>query len=85
MTRAQPVRFDVRHLTRYDYGDEIAMSQHLLHLAPPPRSRCQVCHDSRIEVMPASDETWDGIDYFGNPTRVVNINHAHDTFTVDAR
>ena len=85
MTRAQPVRFDVRHLTRYDYGDEIAMSQHLLHLAPPPRSRWQVCHDSRIEVMPVSDETWDGIDYFGNPTRVVNINHAHDTFTVDAR
>lgn len=85
MTVAQPVRFDVRHVTRYDYGEAIAMSQHLLHLSPPPRTRWQVCDDSRIEVSPASEETWDGIDYFGNLTRVVNVNHAHQTFTVDAR
>ena len=84
MTQADPVDFDVRHVTRYDYGEAIAMSQHLLHLTPPPRLRWQVCHQSRIEVTPESDETWSGVDYFGNRTRVVNVNRAHETFTVDA-
>ena len=84
MIRSGPVDFDVRHVTRYDYGDAIAMSQHLLHLTPPQSTRWQVCHEARIDVAPESDETWAGLDYFGNQTRVVNVNRAHDTFTVDA-
>ncbi len=79
-----PVHYDVRHVTRYKYEDGVSMSQHLLHLQPLS-SPWQQCHDHRIEVTPAADETWTGVDFFGNRTQVVNVNHAHDEFCVDSR
>ncbi len=79
-----PLLYDVRHVTRYAYEDAVAMSQHLLHLQPLSNS-WQHCHHHRIEVTPSSDETWIGVDFFGNRTVVVNVNHAHDEFCVDSR
>ena len=62
-----PLLYDVRHVTRYAYEDAVAMSQHLLHLQPLSNS-WQHCHHHRIEVTPSSDETWIGVDFFGNRT-----------------
>lgn len=84
MTAPAAVSFDVRHLTRYAYGDPVAMSQHLLHLTPPPATRWQQCHEATITVLPEADESWEGVDFFGNRTLAVNVNRAHDSFSVDA-
>lgn len=76
--------YEVSHLSRYEYGEPVTMSQHLLHLVPRP-GPWQQCLQDRLEIAPQPDESSAGIDWFGNETRIVAINRPHTAFTVTAR
>jgi len=77
------VRYRVRHVTRYDYGEDVSVSHHLLHLTarPHPRQRVRRCGLS-IEPAPAvwSDHT----DYFGNTVTYVAVQEPHRQFAIIA-
>ncbi|MDR3514704.1 MAG: transglutaminase family protein [Azospirillaceae bacterium] len=69
-------RYQVRHLTRYRYGDRVSVSHHILHLVPRPHPR-QVCDDPQIRIVPAPAARADWCDYFGNPTSYCEIREPH--------
>lgn len=78
------VRYRCRHLTRYDYGESVSVSQHVLHLKPRPHAR-QTVHSASLTVVPAPSSGADWTDYFGNSTTYVAIEEPHSILTIDAR
>jgi transglutaminase-like putative cysteine protease len=78
------MRYRVRHLTTYHYGEPVLLSHHAAHLAPrlcPGQSHADV----RLEISPAPAVRDDGKrDYFGNPMTFFTIQDAHTRLTVDA-
>jgi transglutaminase-like putative cysteine protease len=73
---ARPVRYHVRHVTRYDYASDVVHSQQLLHLVPRP-APYQQCLEHEIRVSPAAYRRCDGVDAFGNPLTRIEIEHPH--------
>ena len=73
---APPVRYRARHCTRYDYGEDVPVSHHLVHLAarnhPLQRSR-----RSLLIVSPMPAVRADFTDYFGNPVAYVAVQEPH--------
>ena len=78
-----PVRYRVRHATAYDYGEEVPISHHLLHLTARPHPRQRV-RRSVLTVEPAPAVRSDRTDYFGNTVTYVAVQEPHRTFTVTA-
>lgn len=76
--------FDIQHRTYYKYSEPVAQSQHLLHLSPCqlPRQFTRL-HSLIIEPAPALRQ--DGIDAFGNPFTIFDVEVAHKEFIVSAR
>lgn len=78
------MRYRVRHVTTYHYGEAVLLSHHAAHLSP------RVCpgqsHDrARLDILPVPAVRDDGkLDYFGNPITFFTIQDAHDRLTVDA-
>lgn len=77
------VRYRVRHVTAYDYGEDVSVSHHLLHLTarPHPRQRVRRCV---LTVEPAPAVRSDHVDYFGNTVTYVAVQEPHRTFSVIA-
>ena len=75
------VRYRARHDTRYDYGEEVPVSHHLVHLAlrPHPRQRCRRSH---LVVRPLPAVRSDYSDYFGNPVSYLAVEEPHRFFEV---
>ncbi|MEI6557221.1 MAG: transglutaminase family protein [Rhodospirillaceae bacterium] len=71
-----PVRYRARHRTRYDYGEEVPVSHHLLHLAARAHPR-QRCRRSQLMVGPQPAVRADYSDYFGNPVTYVAVQEPH--------
>jgi len=69
--------YDVNHRTKYLYESVVSQSSHLLHLTPRFMSR-QVVHRHSILIDPAPSTCIEQIDYFGNPSSIVTIEHDHD-------
>lgn len=78
------MRYRVRHLASYYYGEPVLLSHHAAHLRPravPGQSH--MWQSLRIAPSPAvlrDDEQ----DYFGNPTTFFTIQEAHSTLEVEA-
>ncbi len=70
------VRYRARHRTRYDYGEDVPVSHHLVHLATRNHPR-QRCRRSLLTVTPTPAVRWDYKDYFGNPVSYVAVQEPH--------
>lgn len=78
------MRFRVRHLTTYRYGEPVQLSHHAAHLRPrdvPGQSVGGVT----LAIHPEPAVLHDGQrDYFGNPTTFFTIQEPHRTLAVEA-
>lgn len=75
------VRYRVRHSTAYDYGDEIQLAHHLLHLAPRPVGNQRIVA-FRTDIAPPPSAITEHIDFFGNPTTYLEMREPHGRLTV---
>lgn len=80
---AGPVRYRCRHTTRYDYGEEVPVSHHVVHLTPRSHPR-QRCRRATLTVAPVPAVRADHTDYFGNPVTYVAVQEPHRQFVVTA-
>ncbi|MEQ1715099.1 MAG: transglutaminase family protein [Hyphomicrobium sp.] len=76
--------FDVSHKTHYRYSVPVVQSQHLIHMSPRPLPRQTIRHHSLI-VEPAPASRYDGIDAFGNPVVILDIEVPHKELILHAR
>ncbi|MCW2247576.1 transglutaminase-like putative cysteine protease [Azospirillum fermentarium] len=65
-----------RHTTRYDYGEAVPVSHHMVHLAPRPRPG-QTVHWHRLTVSPGAAVMAEVLDYFGNPVSYLAVQEPH--------
>jgi len=77
------VRYRCRHVTRYDYGEDVPVSHHLVHLRPRPHPR-QRCDAFALTVSPAAAVSAEHDDAFGNPVSYVAVQEPHRALTVMA-
>lgn len=77
------MRFRCRHVTRYDYGDDVPVSHHLVHLRPRPHPR-QRCQAFSLEVGPVPAVTADHDDFFGNPATYIAVQEPHRELIIGA-
>lgn len=76
--------FDVTHKTHYRYSQPVAQSQHLVHLSPRKDVRQSVLRHGMI-IEPAPAMRYDGVDAFGNPVSILDIEEPHKEFVLSAR
>ena len=76
--------FDVSHKTHYRYSQPVVQSQHLIHMSPRVVGRQTIRHHSLI-VEPAPVQRFDGIDAFGNPVLILDIEVPHKELILHAR
>ena len=78
------MRYEINHLTTYDYGQPVAISHHVLHLLPRP---CE--HQERInlalDVSPQPTLRGSGADYFGNPVTYLTLQTQHTQLKLHAK
>jgi transglutaminase-like putative cysteine protease len=77
------VKFQVTHLTQYEYSESVSVSHHVAHLTPRTLPN-QVREGHQLQIEPAPDVTTTHVDYFGNPTTFFALQSAHRTLTVRA-
>ncbi|MBI1205868.1 MAG: transglutaminase family protein [Azospirillum sp.] len=77
------MRYRTRHVTRYDYGEEVPVSHHLVHLAPRSHPR-QRCRKGTVSVEGKAAARADYADYFGNPTTYFALQEPHRGVVITA-
>ncbi len=75
------MRYRIRHMTTYRYGDTVTLSQNLAHLALRTAAN-QAVLSHRLEIEPTPQVIRRRSDYFGNPTDSFTITSAHDVLVV---
>lgn len=75
--------YAVSHRTVYRYSRSVSVSHHLLHLTPR-LTPYQDCRETAIELTPAPTVRASNVDYFGNPTTFVTVQHSHREFVLHA-
>jgi transglutaminase-like putative cysteine protease len=78
------MNLDISHKTHYRYSAPVIQSQHRVHMTPRPLPNQIIRHHSLI-VEPAPALRYDGIDPFGNPFSILEIEMAHREFVLHAR
>jgi transglutaminase-like putative cysteine protease len=71
-----PVLYRTRHTTRYEYGDGVSVSQHIVHLLPRDLPH-QHCASARLTIKPEPAVRSDWTDYFGNPVTYIAVQEPH--------
>ena len=72
----KPVRYRTRHTTRYEYGEGVSVSQHIVHLLPRENPR-QVCVSAGLSISPEPSVRSEWRDYFGNPEAYFAVQEPH--------
>ncbi|MFN3869107.1 MAG: transglutaminase N-terminal domain-containing protein [Hyphomicrobiaceae bacterium] len=75
--------YDISHKTTYRYATPVVHSDQRLHLAPRAMPN-QTINAHALLIEPAPTHRRDGVDSFGNPISVLEIDREHSTFTVQA-
>ncbi len=73
--------YDISHQTTITYAFDVALSQHLLHLAPRPCLH-QVTRHHALIIEPAPTLSKNDVDFFGNPTTYLTIEEPHRKLSV---
>ena len=77
------MRYRVRHLTRYRYPAPVHGSLNELRLRPRPTPLQQLDH-YQLAVQPNARYRAEHVDAFGNPVSVLNIDQAHQEWSISA-
>ena len=77
------MQYEVRHVTRYDYADEVPVSHHVTRLRPR-RAANQRCLTHRLEVSPATSFARARADYYGNEVTLLGLTSPHRQLVVTA-
>ncbi len=78
------MRYQVTHVTQYDYHASVSISHHQMHLRPRERRRQRlISHE--IVVEPAARDTACRLDYHGNPVVFTTIEGAHSRLVIRSR
>ena len=77
------MRYQIQHLTRYDYAEPVSLCHSLAHLKPL-NTRTQRCLASNIRVDPWPAVSREHEDFFGNRVNYFSIQQAHNTLEVTA-
>src|SRR4051794_23911367 len=80
----RPVRYRTRHTTRYEYGEGVSVSQHIVHLLPRDNPR-QVCSSAVLSISPEPSVRNEWQDYFGNPEAYFAVQEPHRTLIIESR
>ncbi len=76
--------FEVSHRTHYRYSTSVAQSQHLVHMTPRAvANQTTLRHNLIVEPAPAM--RYDGIDVFGNPFVILDVEVPHKELILHAR
>ena len=73
------MRYNVSHLTIYEYQCGVSLSQHLMRLRPRLTSR-QTVRRYDLQVEPGSGDFYEYLDYHGNSTLFVTVEGPHSRF-----
>ena len=73
--------YKVRHTSRYEYGTEVQLAAHMLHLRPRGLSGQSVL-TGQLLFDPAPTRRRDGWDHFGNRTSWLFMDMPHSSFEV---
>lgn len=82
--RATDMRYQVEHLTIYEYDSPVSQSQQMLHLAPRETPYQQGLHHV-LSLKPVPVEQSARTDYFGNQCQYFTILTQHQSLTVTSR
>ena len=78
------MRYRVRHLTTYEYGEAVMLSHHAAHMRPR-QVHTQRYDKVRLTIRPSPAVLRDGqLDYFGNPTTFFTIQDSHSKLEIEA-
>lgn len=77
------MRYLITHTTSYNYSEPASLSQNELFLTPR-KTAFQSLIEHQISVLPSPQYRQSRIDYFGNSTDVIMIQHPHAELTVTA-
>lgn len=77
------MRFEISHRTLYRYETPVVHSDQRLHLSPRAVAH-QTILSHALLIEPAPTLRRDGIDTFGNPVVMLEIDREHATFAVEA-
>jgi len=77
------VRYRIRHVTRYEYGDEVGLAHHLLHLSPRVHPR-QSCERTTVTLDPPPAWSAGFEDAFGNPALAATLEAPHRALEIVA-
>ena len=80
----KPVRYRTRHTTRYEYGEGVSVSQHIVHLLPRENPR-QVYASAELSISPEPSVRSEWRDYFGNPEAYFAVQEPHRTLIIESR
>jgi transglutaminase-like putative cysteine protease len=75
---------EVSHTTHYRYASLVIQSQHLVHMSPRLVPHQSIRHHSLL-VEPAPAMRFEGVDVFGNPMVILEIEMAHRELVLCAR
>ena len=73
------MRFAVSHATSYEYQCGVSLSQHLMRLRPRATPR-QNLFKYELQVEPGSKDSFEYLDYHGNPTLFLTVEGPHSRF-----
>lgn len=78
------MRYRCRHTTRYDYGEDVPVSHHVVHLTAR-RHPLQRCRRNLLTVQPGGNVVRaDQLDYFGNPITYLAVQEPHRHLVITA-
>lgn len=77
------MRYRIAHKTDYRYGNDVAQSNHLVHLSPR-QIKGQTTEQHQLIIRPAPGLQRSFLDYFGNPTEHLTIEEDHDILSIEA-
>jgi transglutaminase-like putative cysteine protease len=75
---------EVSHRTHYRYSTPVAQSQHLVHMTPRAVAHQTTLRHNLI-VEPAPAMRYDGVDGFGNPFVILDVEVPHNELILHAR
>jgi transglutaminase-like putative cysteine protease len=77
------MRYQVQHVTRYDYADPVSLCHSIAHLKPID-TRTQRCLSTSLRVDPWPAVSREHEDFFGNRVSYFSIQQAHRALEVTA-
>ncbi|TYK66751.1 transglutaminase family protein [Colwellia echini] len=75
------MKYKIKHSTTYQYSDFVTLCQNQARLTPKT-NRGQICHSSRIDIVPPANYQQQFTDYFNNKVTVFEISTQYKTLNV---